>query len=260
MRTQLRRLMTTGALSIALGACQGQADPQYKGEKLASISGTIESSSTNLPSTLVAGLQWHWASPDNLALTVTYEGRCFTVVHAQPDDLLTTVPVQGDFPSKFTLDVFSPPPADALDASGSNVVATAQIVVFDTATKQVWGSTEGGESLVYYPNGYTPQPGKMSFCGCDTSQYDTQLSAGYHLMQPMQIPDTIIPGSTHTITVAAPGGFATPLSIKLTDPASLPPDQCPTIIGDPSADPFGDGGPSTVTDGGITVNNPDGTF
>jgi hypothetical protein len=83
-------------LALFLVACQPLADPTYRGELLGSVDGTIESDLSLEPPAEVILLWLVWATDPG------------TVVGDR-------VPVEGQFPSRFTIDVYLPPPSSALN-------------------------------------------------------------------------------------------------------------------------------------------------
>lgn len=83
--------LTLAALSLS--ACDSQVTPQYSGEPLLSLSGSVTTSDDITQTDLVPTLAFENSQSDALELVDTQ--------------------VQGEFPSKFTLRVFAPPPAGA---------------------------------------------------------------------------------------------------------------------------------------------------
>ncbi|HEX6243432.1 MAG TPA: hypothetical protein VFZ61_21110 [Polyangiales bacterium] len=90
-RRALPSLWTLAALSV--WACDSQATPRYSGEPLLSLSGTVTTSADITQTDLVPTLAFENSQNDALELVDTQ--------------------VQGEFPSKFTLRVYAPPPAGA---------------------------------------------------------------------------------------------------------------------------------------------------
>lgn len=97
-----RTPLTWGALlPLALLACGSQAGPDYKGESLLTIHGKVTIDNPAAPSSLVPVITF----PVYDASDGGYENYF----------ALMDVDVRGDFPSKFTLDVFEPPAIPARD-------------------------------------------------------------------------------------------------------------------------------------------------
>jgi hypothetical protein len=87
------------ALSVLLGAqllagCDAQVGEDYRGEPLLTINGSVVIQNTNPPENLVPALAF--------------------VDAKQASFHFTDVEVTGEFPNRFTLDVFDPPPAASL--------------------------------------------------------------------------------------------------------------------------------------------------
>lgn len=124
----LRSILSFSLLggAVALGACSSQAGTTYRGETLASLKGTVHNDGTKpvkepVP-TLVLALAW---SGQRLG-----SDPKASVWH---DEVASEVPVTGQFPESFTIDILTPPPSDALfscfdDNSGkAGKLATAQV-------------------------------------------------------------------------------------------------------------------------------------
>jgi hypothetical protein len=94
----LCRVTAITSLTFALGACQAQVDPDYRGEPLATFHGTLIT--------------------DQPAATGSVEPVLLWVLHDGTRSMLTasSVSVSGDFPATFTLTVYSPPPAEVLQS------------------------------------------------------------------------------------------------------------------------------------------------
>jgi hypothetical protein len=85
------------AAAASLPACDAQTDPTYGGEPLATMHGTVTSSDPSPPAQASVTLIWEvWTTNGDTASGVQ-------------------VPVSGDFPASFTLDLLAPPPADVLN-------------------------------------------------------------------------------------------------------------------------------------------------
>jgi hypothetical protein len=150
------RVPRIGALGLALavGGCDGQAEPSYRGEPLMSVSGRVEAGLSS--GEVEVGVLW-LTSDSEFDLVCTGEASasgqvsacalacgeitCATldawdacasscpdvtevVVDVRPPSapFLTggvgqTTPVVGEFPAQFSLDILEPPPAEALIAS-----------------------------------------------------------------------------------------------------------------------------------------------
>ena len=95
----LRPLLPLAALSLL--ACDSQVTPHYSGEPLLSLSGSVTTGDDITQSALVPTLAFENSQSNELEFVDTE--------------------VQGEFPSKFTLRVYAPPPAGALMKGPSGV-------------------------------------------------------------------------------------------------------------------------------------------
>jgi hypothetical protein len=108
------RTLNFRGLSVILGlaplACSAQADPDYRGEPLATIRGTVTTGdhppSTEMEAALI------WLQPE--ALT---GGAAYVVGRSR---------VTGNFPANFTLEILEPPPPDAGFTDGFIAAIPAQ--------------------------------------------------------------------------------------------------------------------------------------
>jgi len=213
-----------GALAAALGACDGQATPDYQGVPLAQLQGTISTGPTTVMTPdLVAGLSW--IKPMSTEGSATANGCGGELVVATPGPAPVEVPVKGSFPARFTLDIFSPAPAAMVEKDG---LARATVVVFEKATGRVWGTTTPASQLVYVTPGFTGSPyvTPADYCtGWTTADHweKNPHSPGYYLLQvtkdclfpTMAAPD---PGVNIKQLQEAPQGLATELTIEVTSP------------------------------------------
>jgi hypothetical protein len=111
-----RLLVVTTSLALGLG-CDAQPDGDYKGEPLATLTGTI-SVVGEVPSGLEMALVW------------VVEGARYT---------WSTVPVSGTFPALFTIELFTPPPEEFMQVVLSNPEAPSAAFAFP-------GMVRAGES------------------------------------------------------------------------------------------------------------------
>lgn len=177
--THVRTLLTLPVFAIAglAAACDPQVDPEYQGEALARVQGTVDGAAPQASGTLEVAAMWFASSstecsgpaeacsvgaggmdgdfacveacgePDTcevelLDAFVACVEQCGTTVEAEysidwelcVDAAVTSnVPVVGQFPAMFDLDLFSPPPDEALltSSSGGPAVALAWLLVVD---------------------------------------------------------------------------------------------------------------------------------
>ncbi|KFA93678.1 hypothetical protein [Archangium violaceum] len=162
MKRMLRSLFVTGLAGLVLSACGTPlATPEYPGEPLLTLSGTVTSERTEpLPSPTVE-LVW--------------------LVPRVGEDLIVTdsVPVQGQFPSHFTLSLHRPPDDSAIVQTAYGRMAIAYIGVFDEDARRFLGAAEN------YVLSYLPEPveaGSEISKWLDKGGGARALSAGYHLI------------------------------------------------------------------------------
>jgi hypothetical protein len=218
-----------------LGAtgCDSQVDSDYPGESLATVRGTIANERTLPTPEAHAGLFW-------IATSAADQNE---YLHGE------SVEVSGDFPAQFQLDLFQPPPEEALDdlaeENGEPLpsrVAVAMISVTDQSPEELGAIEDPGSETFYehflgiaeqYVVIYAEQPTEEFVT--NFGEYIAPLDAGYNLVEVIRgTPDErqaavecwrdhegdpnvrdICPFSVQT--VPAPGGASTTISIRLVD-------------------------------------------
>ncbi|MFE8597450.1 hypothetical protein [Archangium violaceum] len=169
MKRMLRSLFATGLAGLVLSACGTPlATPEYPGEPLLTLSGTVTSERTEpLPSESVE-LVW-------------------LVPRVGADVIVTdSVPVEGQFPSHFTLSLHRPPDASAIVQTAHGQLGIAYIGVFDESARRFLGAAEN------YLLTYLPEPVEA---GSEISKFLDKgggaraISAGYHLIHVDQVTD-----------------------------------------------------------------------
>ncbi|HYO72068.1 MAG TPA: hypothetical protein VEU33_38935 [Archangium sp.] len=162
MKRMLRSLFVTGFAGLTLAACGTPlATPQYPGEPLVTLRGTVSSERTEpLPSTNV---ELVWLVPRPGADLIVAE----------------SVPVEGQFPSHFKLSLHTPPDEGSLAQTPYGPLGMAYIGVFDETTQRFVGAAEE------YVLAYLPAPveaGSVFSQFLDKGGGARALSAGYHLI------------------------------------------------------------------------------
>ena len=162
--------------AVALAGCGAQADSSYRGTALAELHGTVQTSSalSVLPPPLEAALLW-----GGIAMWADAKASV-----ARPE-VGTAVPVSGQFPADFTLQVFTPPSDAALftcfrtEPSRAGKTAIARIVArrqgapsIKPSITDLYGSA--AEYVVLYSDTNLPA---ASDCPVGA------LSKGYHLFK-----------------------------------------------------------------------------
>ncbi|MDC3961255.1 hypothetical protein [Polyangium jinanense] len=157
--------------SVIVAGCDAQVDPDYQGEALATVQGSVVNDGSTASAAEVALI---WSLPQQ-----------------NPDGLFgTSAAVSGQFPASFTLPIFTPPPDAALitaEESGQDKVGLALILAVKPGTSE--GSISDFEQveanmlgmsedhvLVYVDHELEPNSIWESLLG-------GRPSPGYHLME-----------------------------------------------------------------------------
>lgn len=135
----VKTLVVVAALSVPapvlfIGGCDAQVEPQYRGEPLATIHGSVVTQGTPAPSSMDVVIAWtHRPAPVTPGTSLPPPvGSPAT----PPTFVGTKVSVTGSFPANFTLNLYDPPPADQQMRLG-----------YDYRSANVPGDTDGGPSL-----------------------------------------------------------------------------------------------------------------
>jgi hypothetical protein len=109
--------LTAAALNLALAGCDPQVSPHYRGESLLTVSGSVMNISENHPQ-----------GPLVPALAFTNSAR--------NEVRLVEVAVKGEFPSDFRIDVYDPPPPEALEPVNEGMPDTRVAFGYITAVSK----------------------------------------------------------------------------------------------------------------------------
>lgn len=195
-------LLSLPLLSIA---CDSQADSDYQGEALASVKGQVTTSLSSLPSDYEALVVWNNSagSPD------TFTGQ--------------SVDVSGSFPANFELNIFLPPPQEALndytqngqfpDESHIGVAFIAALPVgLDLQSDEEFtgpGAISEDYMLVYVQEDVKPGTVSEQLLG-------EALTAGYYLMKVIDVDDPACPGEVFDCLRVAPQGMNSQVELHIT--------------------------------------------
>jgi len=163
-----------GVLSLA--ACSAQADHDYKGEPMMVISGSVEHSEVGLNQDAVPVLGWYAETP------TAKEGV----------GLFARVDVTGEFPNRFSLKIYEPPPPQTRGGADitSDKIAVARILAlrdgadwnvddFYNSPPPDWVLGAAGNFLVWYADeDIPPTPYFRTEDGADAG-----LARGYNLIR-----------------------------------------------------------------------------
>ena len=203
----LFRLHFLLALAI-LGACDPQVGEDYKGEPLVSLHGEVVNQLDGSIGPLDASLVWLNAS-------------------GEPDTTIgDSVPVTGDFPAGFRLDVYRPPDEAALNdyTIGGEYPDESRIgVAWITALRE--GQTlTGAESepygiaerhvLIYLESDVRPGTSSEAMVG-------GPLEAGFHLMDVVDTADPACASEGFDCLQEAPSGFESEIEIRIDEVEQL---------------------------------------
>ena len=182
----MRHLLPLFLLASVAG-CSSQADTSYRGEALASLTGNVSVSSTNPPTSplpaLEAALAWNGTSPGS--------GKVVTGPSRQR--VGTSVPVSGTFPAQFELQIYDPPPAEALfpcssdGTAGQFAQANVAAIPQGSALVDIENVDFYGEITDYYLAYADQDIPAGTIC-----QGGNAVTKGYHLYHYVETPD--IPG------------------------------------------------------------------
>lgn len=196
----------------ALLGCSSQADTGYRGEPLATLSGSVVTGTSLAPSSSVSAAI-AWAQPKLLFGGAS--GQTLTDVGYVGE----STPVAGTFPASFTLDVFEPPPTASqipcstggATISAGFVVALSKVSASGTIDpNDVLGASN--EYLLLYLDKDEPS----GWSCLDQMGFTYTTTKGYHLMQ--VVPDSIQPrafGASYPAYVEASAGLATSITVTL---------------------------------------------
>jgi hypothetical protein len=93
-----RPVLALAALFLLLPACRAQVTPEYAGEPIVTIRGSVVTGPTPAPASVTAAIVWFTSA------TVGTSGV--------PRFVGSRVTVNGAFPAQFTLTIYDPPPAE----------------------------------------------------------------------------------------------------------------------------------------------------
>ena len=236
--TRLSPFFLAASVVGVLFGCSSQADTAYQGEPLAVLSGTVDTQGAAPPPELYAALAW--AQP-------TFEPN--SDVLQSLSYVAQAAPVSGQFPARFTLDVYQPPPTSTLEScsDGANI-AIGFLVTLDAAPVSgayVPSTVDGaaaGTVVVYVDSDRAPG----WICNTRTNGLPFGPTKGYHLLQDR-------PNAFQFNGMGFPG----PVEVPLSTPIAL----TLGVISLPTADsglaePPDGGMPTPSLDGAIPPGHP----
>jgi hypothetical protein len=175
---------------VLAAGCASQAGPDYKGELMFSMHGTVSNQLA--------------VAPTRAEVVLDYVINGNAATPTPESDFLTVVPALGTFPSSFTLDLYNPPPDDVVYNYLGLVRAQAGVYV-NSPTGVVGMLLD--HWLIYVPEDVTnPNP-------YGVVQYpSTPLTKGYHMLEddyPPLTPDQMATCVSQTTTATCPTALAT---------------------------------------------------
>lgn len=212
MKVDVRAQRAALALAVLAAACDAQTGDEYRGEPLADLHGVV---SNELP-----------RAPENLRLMVVWlaeigQEDAFAVQGAH---------LSGQFPFRFRLEIFEPPPAGAINdfsrggtMPGETRIGTAYLIAAAadaTLTDPGEGPVGGSEEhvLVWIEEDVLPGSRGERFVG-------GALSAGYHLMRAIAPGEEDCPSGPDDVFDCLredEGGFDTEIEIRIADDLDVP--------------------------------------
>ena len=122
----LRAVVSLAGL-LGLVGCAAQADPQYAGEALMMISGSVVASEAKLTDDVLPVVAWYSGGDDP---------------SDEPPKHVQSAEVRGEFPNQFTMRLYEPPPDEAVSEArgpGGTLVAIARIQAAYGSMRESWG-------------------------------------------------------------------------------------------------------------------------
>jgi hypothetical protein len=201
-------LIFASTTALLMAACDSQADSGYQGETLARITGVVKVDAPPSASGTKAAIFWSNTASD-------------------PDiSVGETVPVSGDFPASFTIDVFAPPPDHALNdltqlGDNETRIGIAYIAAvpadYDVSSNEDpesgWGVSER-HVLAYIEDDIVPGTFGEAFVG-------GALGAGFHVLEVIDVDDPSCPGDVFDCLRPAPQDLETAIEVRIADPDTI---------------------------------------
>lgn len=162
---KLRQGVGVFAMGFAYIGCSAQAEPDYLGEPLATLHGTVVTSDAGPEGDIDAALLW---------LPEAEEGRSLR---------LASTRVQGSFPASFTLEVLTPPPSSTNPESGGTRYGIIAAIKHQSGQSvpvtDILGTT-GEAIVVYFPN---DSQGGNDLVAQEAAAFNVPATRGYHLVR-----------------------------------------------------------------------------
>ncbi|MEM9487785.1 MAG: hypothetical protein AAGC55_01510 [Myxococcota bacterium] len=205
--------ITLALASLGVLGCDSQVDPTFPGDSLATLQGNITSELTEAPGEAEAVLVW---------FADTGEGDFI---------IAERVVVGSDFPSSFEMDVFTPPPADAifpisaeLNGGQESGIAFAMMIAVESGTDITDESQlEAGllglaehHMLLYVKDNAVGDATLIEEDGEPSSiKVGESLAPGFHIMDLVPKDDSSCGHSTFDCLIVAPQDLDTDIPVRL---------------------------------------------
>jgi hypothetical protein len=139
---RVRSLVLPALLALpAVSACTAQADGQYQGQALATLSGTLDSQRSTPIQDPEVSLVW------------SHYGEMYDLIGAEKVDAKGLLP-------QFSLSIYDPPPAEFTDVIDGESYTVGLVAVGSTTTDftqaDQWYGTDFDRVVVYLPDGTKP--------------------------------------------------------------------------------------------------------
>lgn len=166
----MKAMWWCGLSLLGLGGCQAQADSDYQGEPLLTVSGKVVTGTTVPTEAMDVAVLWEPRKDSTHVVGTTY-----TIARAK---------VTGSFPSAFTLNVFDPPPGsddpayDSQAAWGHVVAIPSDSPVTTNEPEYLGGAI--GVVVAYFPRDADPEDPYLEFFE-EAKALGVEPVKGFHL-------------------------------------------------------------------------------
>jgi hypothetical protein len=173
MIARMKRGLSLTFLGVASLGCSAQVEPDYEGEPLATIQGTVVTGDAPPIDDMEAALVWSTSTEPGIDVFVVGRTR-----------------VTGAFPARFTLDVLEPPPAGTAPEPGSVTIGIIAAIpartgnVVDPTSLLGVADTAG---VLYFPEDGKDPNDHVSRAA---NYYKVPPVAGYHLWRSVVTEET----------------------------------------------------------------------
>jgi hypothetical protein len=166
MQKLVRGVVALVGVGLSQWGCSAQADPNYQGESLATVRGTVITTDAPPSGDIDAALLWLPEAP-----------------MVDPSLKLASALVRGSFPAAFTLDVLAPPPPGSIpESSGARygVIAAIKHQSGSSVPPSAIVGVVVDAGVVYFPED-SKSPG--DYTAQEAARVNVPPTRGYHLFR-----------------------------------------------------------------------------